>query len=609
MDNDEIFLTYYKIKKDKTLLETTYTRKDFFQLVTKALIILEKYNIKKNDCVCHFFSANRTEDLIFRMASVIVGCIPVTINWSADTIERVQYKANITKSKLLLIDENTNREFINSLQSNEEFMKDRIILNASEIYNIDEDNDNNNNINDSDNNKVKNMMSHFKNKEKDQTRIIIFTSGTTGKPKGVKLTYGSYETNRATFESFLQASDVNKVKLCPVIVNPMHHTNSTAFTDWALRRNNTHLHLFERYTTPYWNLLANLGKEAKLTSDNNKQIRIIAPAVSRHFDFLENLAKQGKLPILENELKNGLNHVDFLVGSAPVGPSTVARLQRFTGRLPFVRFGSTETCLQVMGTPRTLTQEIRLNAFKLGWEHFWKGEASPGYYIGQDHAPNTYVKIVRSRTEGDSLYMEECSVGEPGFVVTSGGNVMSGYVGNDEATKKAFCIKQFDNDDVSRKWYLNLGDVAFALVNPVNGKNDIYWQSRDNALLIRGGANYAYAQINEELKQFAIKQYGIESNNDINVAVVGLKLNSEHEDDCMVTVEFANDKIKEKYKAILAEKFISDACDKNSGISKGSKPSFIRFGTIPRNFKGAILVKDLKYNWEEELKNRKKQKQ
>ena len=103
------------------------------------------------------------------MASVIVGCIPVTINWSADTMERVQYKATITKSKLLLIDENTNTEYINMLQSNEEFMKDRIILNASEIYNIDEDNDNNNNnnnnINKNDNNKVKNMMSHFKNKE------------------------------------------------------------------------------------------------------------------------------------------------------------------------------------------------------------------------------------------------------------------------------------------------------------------------------------------------------------------------------------------------------------------------------------------------------------
>ena len=39
MDHDEIFLTYYKIKQDKTLLETTYTRKEFFQLVKKALII------------------------------------------------------------------------------------------------------------------------------------------------------------------------------------------------------------------------------------------------------------------------------------------------------------------------------------------------------------------------------------------------------------------------------------------------------------------------------------------------------------------------------------------------------------------------------------------
>ena len=34
-----------------------------------------------------------------------------------------------------------------------------------------------------------------------------------------------------------------------VVANPMHHTNSTAFTDWALRRPGTILHLFEAYTT------------------------------------------------------------------------------------------------------------------------------------------------------------------------------------------------------------------------------------------------------------------------------------------------------------------------------------------------------------------------
>ena len=39
----------------------------------------------------------------------------------------------------------------------------------------------------------------------------------------------------------------------------------------------------------------------------------------------------------------------MLLGSAPVGPTTVERLQKYTGKLPVVRFGSTETCLQVSG--------------------------------------------------------------------------------------------------------------------------------------------------------------------------------------------------------------------------------------------------------------------
>ena len=50
-----------------------------------------------------------------------------------------------------------------------------------------------------------------------------------------------------------------------------------------------------------------------------------------------------------------------------VGPTTVARLQKYTGKLPVVRFGSTETCLQVLGTPLSLSEEQRLKAFEAGW--------------------------------------------------------------------------------------------------------------------------------------------------------------------------------------------------------------------------------------------------
>ena len=105
------------------------------------------------------------------------------------------------------------------------------------------------------------------------------TSGTTAKPKGVVLSYSSYETNRKTFEDFLELNrpehsneegDVDEedaeVTFVPVIVNPMHHTNSTAFTDMALRRPGTHLHLFPKYTTAYWKVLVDLVGEGEKTT-------------------------------------------------------------------------------------------------------------------------------------------------------------------------------------------------------------------------------------------------------------------------------------------------------------------------------------------------------
>ena len=36
------------------------------------------------------------------------------------------------------------------------------------------------------------------------TKMVIFTSGTTGQPKGVDSSFAAYDCNRQTFESFLQ---------------------------------------------------------------------------------------------------------------------------------------------------------------------------------------------------------------------------------------------------------------------------------------------------------------------------------------------------------------------------------------------------------------------
>ena len=119
--NEDLFLSYYKINEDKSLEIQLYTRKKILYLVLQALQILEKNGVGKGDSVCHFFSCNKVEDLVFRMASVIVGSVPVTINWGADTVERIVYKVKETKSKLLIVDKCTNVKILRQLKSNAAF--------------------------------------------------------------------------------------------------------------------------------------------------------------------------------------------------------------------------------------------------------------------------------------------------------------------------------------------------------------------------------------------------------------------------------------------------------------------------------------------------------
>ncbi len=48
-----------------------------------------------------------------------------------------------------------------------------------------------------------------------------------------------------------------------VLVNPFHHTNSTALSDWFFREAGAVIHVLPRYTTPYWGILARVAEEAE----------------------------------------------------------------------------------------------------------------------------------------------------------------------------------------------------------------------------------------------------------------------------------------------------------------------------------------------------------
>ena len=120
-------------------------------------------------------------------------------------------------------------------------------------------------------------------------------------------------------------------------------------------------------------------------------------------------------------------------------------------------------------------------------------------------------------------------------------------------------------------WYIGLQDVGYYLINPADGEKDFYWMSRESNLIIKGGANYACDQIAHKLKQHLLDTLEL-SEDTFDLAVVGLRIDSEHEDACCVTVSLEQSEW---------EQAIADALESSKWVDH------LRFGPIPRNFKGA----------------------
>lgn len=273
--------------------------------------------------------------------------------------------------------------------------------------------------------------------------LIVYTSGTTGRPKGVLLTQANLlEDARAIAE--WQYIDATTRMMC---VLPIHHVNGTVVT----------------LLTPFYAgasvvLLRRFQANRFFDTVDREQVHVVS-VVPTLLQFLNQLAE----PTARTPLKR------VICGAGPL-TVTVARNFESTFGIRIIHgYGLSETTCYSCFLPLDLTDEEHAS---------WMGDS--GY-------PSIGVALPVNEMAIHDAFGQPLPDGDRGEIVIRGYNVMKEYYGNPEANEKAFTFGWFRS-----------GDEGFATVD-AKGRRFFFITGRIKELIIRGGVNLAPLEIDEVL--------------------------------------------------------------------------------------------------------------
>jgi fatty-acyl-CoA synthase len=283
--------------------------------------------------------------------------------------------------------------------------------------------------------------------DEDAMAELFYTSGTTGRPKGVMLTHRNLHTHALYAALVLRITDADTI----LHVVPLFHVNG-----WG---------------APHWMTLAG-GRHVMLRKfDPGELLRLVEA---------EGVSHLLGVPTIFNALVNHPDHLtrdlsslqEAIVGGAPSSPTLIAAIERELGCTAIVGYGLSETTPVIaLARPR-----VHLTAREPA-EMADRRKAMTGYAI-----TGAALRVVDN--DGNDVRPDGEQIGE---IVVRSNVVMEGYYKDPEATA----------EKISGGWF-RTGDMA-----TIDAEGYILIKDRAKDIIISGGENISSVEIENALVSHA----------------------------------------------------------------------------------------------------------
>ena len=416
---------YAEIQPDNLfmVLPETGSEMNYAQLKDTCVEIssyLDAMNIQKGEKVA-FLLPNGYWSAALLLGVIYSGRIIVPLN-AVSGEASLSYVIEHSQSRVILVDADSRKKFTSVLQALPETVK---------IINTDIDKGPEWGVSPQIKNDVEDLHSN-------DVAILMYTSGTTGKPKGVLLSHGNAVAGGRNTAVAHELTGRDR-GLC---VLPLYHINAQMVTIMGPLVKGGSVVIPKKFgTSSFWNLIA----------DYQCTWFSVVPTIIAY--LLEHAEREG----FDRAALGGLPELRFgRSASAPLAPEMHKDFEEVFA-VPIVEtMGLTETSAQILSNPMPPAKP------KYG---------SPGIAVGNE------AKIIDE--EG-----KECPRCVSGELMIRGENVTLGYYNNPDATAEA----------LEADGWLHTGDIALQ-----DEDGFFFITGRIKELIIKGGENIAPREIDEAL--------------------------------------------------------------------------------------------------------------